>query len=623
MLWKARSRTDKRLALFLAFAALMVVLLVSRLIYLTVIVPSGIQDSPIDVPSVERGPILDRNGRILAITTALDSVAAWVPHVRDAESVARLLGEALEMEPRAVAERLASGTGFVWIKRKVTPTESPRVRALIAAGKLLGISLHREYGRSYPERQLAAHLIGYVGIDNTGLDGIEWSFDRELAPPQVGKGLREVFGNQVFLTIDLNAQYFVEQIAEKAWRETLADSATILVMEARTGEILAYASLPAFDPNNYREYPEASLVNRPVRVAYEPGSVFKIFTISSLLQLGVLTPQDTFYAGGVYEDPRHGIRIRDLGVYGPVNAQKILQYSSNVGAAYASERASAAEFYDMLRKYGFGRPTGVPLAGETAGILRQPGDWSARSKPTIAFGQEISVSALQVVTAATALANDGLMIKPLLVSRVVSPEGRLIKRYGREPVTEVLSPEVARSVLQMMETATFDGGTARRARLEGLRVSAKTGTAEVRDPSTGGYSDETFIASFIGIFPTDDPQFIVYVVLDGPKKETFGSRTAAPVFKEVADKLVALRGLPRAGTEIVRHPGSVVVRPGAPITVGEAMPDLTGSPKRALLGLFERQDLKILMRGEGFVVRQSPAAGAPVAPGITITLDFE
>ena len=623
MLWKAQSRDDRRLAAFLAFAALVVVLIVGRLVYLTLIVPSGLQESPLDVPSVERGPVLDRNGRILAITTALDSVAAWIPHLRDASSVTRLLAEALDMEPRGVAERLASGNGFVWIKRKVTPTESGRVRALVAAGKLPGISLHREYGRSYPERQLAAHLIGYVGVDNTGLDGIEWSFDREMAPPQVAKGVREVFGNQVFLTIDLNVQYFVEQIAEKAWRETQSDAATVLVMEARSGEVLAYVSLPSFDPNTYRGYPDTALVNRPVRVAYEPGSVFKIFTIGSLLQLGVLSPNDTFYAGGVYEDKRYGIRIRDLGVYGPVNAQKILQYSSNVGAAYASERATAEDFYEMLRKFGFGKPTGVPLAGETSGILRPPAEWSARSKPTIAFGQEISVSALQVVAAATAIANDGLMIKPQLVSRIVSPEGRLVKRYAREPVAEVLSPEVARSVLQMMETATFDGGTARRARLDGLRVSAKTGTSEVRDPATGAYSDETFIASFIGIFPTDDPQFIVYVVLDGPKKEAFGSRTAAPVFKEVADKLVALRGVPRAGTDVVRHPGSVVVRPGAPITIGEAMPDLSGSPKRALLGLFERQDLKVLMRGEGFVVRQSPAPGSRVSPGMTITLDFE
>ncbi len=623
MLWKAQSRNDRRLVVFLAGAALVVLGIAGRLIHLTLVAPSGLQQSPLDVPAVERGPILDRNGRILAITTALDSVAAWVPHLRDPVAVARALAEALEMTPAAVAERLASGGGFVWIKRKITPTESARVRSLIAAGKLGGVSLHREYGRSYPERQTAAHLLGYVGVDNTGLDGIEWSFDSEMAPPQVGKGVREVFGNQVFLTIDLNVQYFVEQIAEKAWRETESEAAIVLVMEARSGEILAYASLPSFDPNTYRGYPDAALINRPARVAYEPGSVFKIFSISSLLQLGAITPQDVFYAGGVYEDARHGIRIRDLGVYGPVNAQKILQYSSNVGAAYASERASAEDFYEMLRRFGFGKPTGVPLAGETSGILRPPSEWSARSKATIAFGQEISVSALQVVAAATAIANDGLLIKPLLVSRIVSPEGRLVKRYGREPVAEVLSPEVARAVLEMMETATFEGGTARRARLEGLRVSAKTGTAEVRDPATGSYSEETFIASFIGIFPTDDPQFIVYVVLDGPKKDTFGSRTAAPVFKEIADKLVALRGVPRAGTDIVRHPGSVVVRPAAPITIGETMPDLSGSPKRALLGLFERQDLKILMRGEGFVVHQSPAPGSRVTPGMTITLDFE
>jgi cell division protein FtsI (penicillin-binding protein 3) len=579
---------------------------------------------PVKLPRVERGPILDRNGKILAITTILSSVSAWVPDVDDPQKSARLLAEALLLDEPSLVEKLSKSGGFVWIKRKITPTETEKISSLKASGSLPGINLEPEYGRNYPERGFACHLIGYVGIDNTGLDGIEWSFERELSPPIIGGGIEEVYGNQVYLTIDMNTQYYSERIAEETMRENNADSVMVLVMHAPTAEILAYVSLPGFDPNSFADQDPRNMINRPIRTAFEPGSVFKIFSISSFLQLGGITPQDTFYASGSYEKPDYGIRINDLAPYGEVDAQRIIMYSSNVGAAYASETVDNKSFYGILRRFGFGKPVGVPISGETAGILRQPTTWSARTKPTIAFGQEISVSGVQIVAAATALANQGLLLKPRFVKKIVSPEGALIKEYHREPVAEVLSPEVAQSVLLMMETATHPGGTARRAYLEGIRISGKTGTAQVVDPDTGSYYDDRHIASFIGIFPTDKPELIIYVVINNPKGEHYyGSRIAAPVFRELAQKLIAMRGIQTDTSQVVSHPGKISVPIAAPIEIDGAMPDLTGTAKRQLLSLYEMDGIDLIMIGEGYVVRQNPPPGTPIVKGMKLILEFE
>jgi len=621
---KAYLKGKGRLALILIIQLVVILVITARYSYLMLIAGPRERAEPVTLPDVERGPILDRSGKILAITTVLDSVSAWIPNVDDPEASARILAEVLDMDRREVLSKLSTRSGFVWIKRKITPSESERIRRFMSEGELRGVDLEPEFGRNYPERSFACHLIGYVGIDNTGLDGIEWSFQRELLPTVMGGDAKEVYGNQVYLTIDINVQYFTEKLAREALEQNRADSVMIMVMDAPSGDMLAYASLPGFDPNNFARYEAEALINRPIRTAYEPGSVFKIFSISSFLQLGGITPRDTFYAGGVYEQPEYGIRINDLAAYGRITTSEILKYSSNVGAAYASETVGADEFYDVLRRFGFGGPTGVPLSGETSGILKEPSQWSSRTKPTIAFGQEISVSAMQMMSAATALTNDGVRLQPRIVEKIVSPEGRLIKEYKREPVADVLSPRIAQTVLEMMETATGPGGTAHRAAIDGIRVSGKTGTAQVPDPETGTYYEDRHIASFLGIVPTDDPELIIYVVIDNPKGEHYyGSRIAAPVFRELATVLLPLRGIPTEDSRVVHHSGKVVVDRPEQVSIGAVVPDLIGTPKRALLSLFERDDLEIVFIGEGYVVRQRPSPGTPVRDGLRLVLEFD
>lgn len=614
-----KAKNNIRLIVFLFFISIIIFVLIFRFAFLMIIQPSKeniVEHNP--QPEVQRGQILDLNGKTLAITTTFDSVAAWIPYLEDVDSTSDLLAEVLNIDSQSIIDKLASHTGFVWIKRKISSIQSDKIKELQAQNLIPGITLEEELGRRYPNNTIGSHLIGYVGIDNTGLEGIEWSLEKDLSPKPVKTNADTIFGNQVFLTIDTNIQFAMDKIALDAYETNKAESVMLLVMEAKSGNILAYVSIPNFDPNNYSDYNSSSLLNRPIRYAYEPGSVFKIFSLASFMQLGGITTESTFYCNGYFEDTENNIKINCLGAHGIVTPQNILEYSCNAGAAYASETVTPEDFYSMLSSFGFGQPTGVFLSGETSGILRKPEEWSLRTKPTMAFGQEISVSALQIVTAATVFANNGILIRPHLISKIVSPEGKIISNYKREEVSRVLSPYIANEILLMMESAC-----ASRARIDGVRISAKTGTAQINDPETGTYSLDNFTASILGIFPTDDPEYIIYVVISYPKDEIYGSRIAAPVFREAAEKLLLLLNVPTDNSNIEEHTGKIYVDVPDNITIGSTMPDLYGTPKRLLLPLFNRKGLSVFMHGEGYVVEQSPLPGTVITDNTTIVLEFE
>ncbi|MFQ3619407.1 MAG: penicillin-binding transpeptidase domain-containing protein [Spirochaetales bacterium] len=586
----------------------------------------GVQ-SQITLPPVERGPILDRNGRLLAIQTKLNSVTAWTPRVTQVEETSQILSEILNIPYPQIQEKIKNNSGFVFIKRKISPTENSRVLAQLAEGRLEGISLVPEFGRNYPGKSIASHVIGYVGIDNIGLDGLEYTFNQELSPPVIGSSQDMVYGNQLFLTIDLAIQQEVERIAEETFQEHRATSVMILVAEATTGDILAYASLPNYDANNLSTLSPETMKNKPISLLYEPGSVFKVFSMAALLELGVVKEENTFYCSGFYErqlpDGRT-IRINCLGNHGAVNIKDILKYSCNAGAAYASDLASSDSFYRMLKLFGFGEPSGLPLNGEESGTLRPPRNWSARSKPTIAIGQEVAVTAVQVVKAATPLANDGILLQPHIVKKILSPTGRIVKEYPREPLAQVLSPQTARKILDYMETVTLPGGTATRARIPGVRVSAKTGTAQIIDPKTGTYSQTSFIASCLALFPTDAPKIILYAVVESPRGDSyFGGRIAAPLVQKVGEFLVPYLGIQREGEKVYTHPGTMVVPQISLPRINDTIPDFTGLPKKALLPLLSRKDLKVIISGSGWVYKQTPPPGTPFRPGMELILELK
>ncbi len=578
---------------------------------------------------VVRGSILDRNGRPLAVDTNLYNIAVWRPELEkdtwteDAAELERLL----DLEPGSVRRAVESSrSDFLYAVKRIPASRAQAVQERKRNGGLSGFVVEKVHGRLYPERNLASHVVGFVGTDNYGLAGIEARYEKELSPPaDPGKGV--VYGNQVILTLDADAQYLLEGIARKAWQDNGAEAVMLLAQRASTGEILAYVSLPDFDPNDFLAYPETAWSDRPALYAYEPGSVFKVFSMAGLMELGGIDERSVFVCDGAYEkvvSPEETIRIRCLGTHGRVTVKEILEYSCNDGAGQASDTVSSLDFYDILREFGFGLRTGLPLPGESPGSLRESKTWSLRSKPTIAMGQELLVTAAQMTAAAGALANGGILLKPRLVSRVLAPDGSTVSEEPIQPVRRVLSPENTRKILAAMEAAAGEAGTGRRAAISDVRLAVKTGTAQMIDPGTGRYSDKDFIASCVGIFPADEPEIVLYLAIVKPRGEsTYGGRIAAPVIREAAESLITLYGLARGSTPTLTHPGRVVLpRPGI-VQVGQTMPDLSGTPKRLLLPLLSREDLEVTIEGDGYVVSQDPPPGSPVSPGTKIRLVLE
>lgn len=623
------SKATKRFGIIIIFFTVFVLLLVAQYFKLMVLEPDQeVPARPVRT-SVERGPILDRNGRILAIQTRLYSVTAWVPNIEDPAYTAETLAPLLKVDAEGLQRRLEQSRGFLYIQRKVSPSTSEEIRGLIETRQLPGVSLEPEYGRNYPEEDLAAHVLGFVGTDNTGLDGIELTYDETLSPDSENDDTHTPvkYGNQLFLTLDLNIQYMAEEVAEKTFTEYDATSVMVLVMDAKNGDILGWASAPDFDPNTFSQADSYATNNRPITYAYEPGSVFKVFSIASLLELGALAPDTEFYCNGYYErefSNDETVHINCLGTHGAVNAQEILQYSCNAGAAYASDLVSKDELYQQISEFGFGSRTHLPFPGETRGIFKEPEQWSGRTKPTVAIGQEISVTATQMITAATALTNQGMLLQPHIVKKIVSPDGKVIEENKREPIRQAIQPEVAEASLLMMESVTSDTGTARRAKIDGIRMSAKTGTAQKVDPVTGRYSENAFVASCLAIYPTEDPQLITYIVIDTPQgNEFYGGRIAAPMIKELGNKLIPYLGIATENDEVTRHPGVVRLKQPPQIQIGEQLPDLRGISKRRLLPLLSHDEIDVIFRGEGWVRSQQPQPGTPVTKNMQLILEFE
>jgi len=616
--------SDKRLHRLRIFAFLIGGIAALLFFRYTLIMLPGRGNTPTTgSPEVERGPILDRRGRILAIQTRLDTVTAWKPDIDDPETTIEILAEILDIPQDELGDRLKTSSGFLTVQRTITPSQSDAIRREKQQGNLKGISLQEDFGRSYPERDSAGSVIGYVGVDDIGLSGIEYMFSGELQPPPSPENDLSM-GNQVFLTLDLAVQSFADELGRDLLETYNADSVMIIVADTKSADLLAMSSIPSFDPNSFRSYDAERRRNRLISHIYEPGSVFKIFSIAGIIDLGGIGLTDVFNTSGGYQSTDGGFVISDLFDYGRISAKEIIKYSSNVGAAYASEQVDPGSFYAILRKLGFGERTGVDLNGEERGLLNPPEQWSARSRPTIAIGQEIGVTAIQMVAAGLTLANNGIFLRPQIVNRIVSPAGEVIRRFEREPVREVLKPSTANTMLSLMESATESGGTARRIQVEGIRVAAKTGTAEVFDPKQGRYSDEHFIASTLAIFPADRPELLIYLVIDHPRGPEFlGGRIAAPAVDSLIEFLVPYWDIPRDTDVVTHHPGKVVVDEQRLPPIGDVIPDYRGLSARTLVPLLQRDDLTVRITGSGWVVSQDPKPGSPFQKGTVLTLELE
>ena len=572
-----------------------------------------------------RGPILDRNGRLLALETRLGNITLWRPEITDIDTLSRELAPLLEQTPAEITSRInSSQSDFIYLSRQVNEPVIRMVEAGLREGRFRGVGIEPMVGRIYPERNLASQIIGFVGNDGDGLEGVEFAFDRELRGEQVTRAPNR--GGQVFLTIDVNVQYILESIAARVMNDSRAEAVIFMAMDPRTGDILGSVSLPNYDPNMVRLSDESSRMDRPAIWAFEPGSTFKVFSLAALMDSGVISGNTLFNCNGRYERVTgrgERIIINCLSNHGMVNVRDIIVFSCNAGTAHAADQLGPQLFYDHLRDFGFGARTGAGNPGETAGFLRPTERWSDRSKPTIAMGQEISVSALQMLQAISAVANDGILVPPRIISRIVDPDGRTQRNFESGQPQRVLSAETAIAMRDYMVDTTSYVGTGWRAFVEDLPLGIKTGTAQMIDSQSGAYSPTDFIASAIALLPADSPSLVLYLAVFKPQGEIYGGRIAAPPIREAAEAIVNYMGIPRGRNPQIVHPGSVSI-PILPYpSVNETVPDFTGVAKRLLLPLLARDDLRFLIYGDGWVVRQNPAPGSPITQGTVIILELE
>ena len=465
-----------------------------------------------------------------------------------------------------------------------------------------------------------------MGNDGIGLSGIEYSMQSVLQPIPDDE-LNFQHGKNVFLTIDANLQYKLEKLSHEAMEKTQCESFMLIACEAKTGEILSYISLPSSDLNNYSDSKIQETIDRPAISAFEPGSVFKIFTVASIYDHGILKSGDTFLCDGVYEKKIKGgetIRIKCLEHHGRLTAREALKYSCNDVIGQISDKISDEQFIQDLKNFGFGSKTGIELPGETSGLLKEAGSsrWSGRTKPTIAIGQEIGVSALQMVQAATALANDGYPVQLSVIKKITNKDGSIESEHIPQKKERILKKSTADYILSCMET-TATTGTGSRANIKDITIGVKTGTAQMADQKSGGYSDTDFLSNCMAIFPIDNPQVILYIVIQKAQGEYLAGRIVAPLIKDTADEIIDHLGLSRGDADTFIYNGTNEVENPQTIVIKDTVPDFSGFSKRELSPLLSRKDLKININGSGWVKNQSPAPGTPLTENTIIELNLE
>jgi len=498
--------------------------------------------------------IYERNWRELAGDIVVDSFYANPPEVRDPHATARALSSALRLDYKKVLKKLRSGRNFVWIKRQVTPGQS----VALNGRKLDGIGSIKEYKRFYPKRELASRLIGFSGVDSDGLAGIEHSFNHYLRGggrwlivenDAKGRRMRSIEKKSsrhkrcdIVLTIDETIQHIAEKELGKRIIQTRAKAGVAVVMNPGTGEILAMADYPPFNPNQFSKYSSGNWRNKVVSNAYEPGSTFKAFLASAAIE-SAIDPGSMFFCengkllvGGV------AIHEASFKKYGWLSMVDIIRKSSNIGAIKIAQRLGKRRFHQFIAKFGFGAKTGIDLEGEATGIARGPKEWTPLSLCSMAIGQEISVTPIQMITAISAIANGGFLMKPKVVKGIYR-NGKIVKLFEPEIVRRVISRETSRVMTSILRKVV-EHGTGRKAGLEGYSIVGKTGTAQEFDKGINAYSKSKYLASFVGYFPAEDPQVAILVMVDEPRTTFWGGSVAAPVFREIARQTARYLNIP-------------------------------------------------------------------------------
>jgi cell division protein FtsI (penicillin-binding protein 3) len=623
----------------------------------------------------KRGTIFDRNGAPLAVSIEVPSVSADVvemlqgidgPPAQEAKlrEVAGRLARSLSMDESDVMARLEPHHRFVWIKRRITSQEADAIRDLgdpkKQAGAIHGLSIEGEGHRYYPGRELAGPVLGFVSPDGEGKDGLELSLDEDLrGKVEEVRGLRDrsgrlIFdgvsderalqGNDVVLSLDEGIQHVAERELDAAMRTYETRGGSLVVVDPITGEILALVSVPGYNPNDYTDSDVDARRDRVVTDRFEPGSVMKPFLIAGALAAGTLKPTDTIDCEhGVYQIA--GVTIHDTHVNDVLTPTQILARSSNIGALKIGLQLGESALYAEYRGFGFGEPTGIPVPGESEGVLRPKArPWYDPETASASFGQGITVTTLQLAMAMSAIANGGKLLEPILVKQVIDGRGAVVRNSSMRVRREAVPGGVARTVSEMLTAVTEEGGTAVEASIPGYRVAGKTSTAQKVDPATGKYSPDKFTAVFVGFVPVEHPRLVIAVVLDEPMIGRYGGDLSGPVFRRVAEASLRYLGVTPAAAGSTRgvtlphgaEPASSVTAGAKPMPLSAApsatpplgaedvrVPDATGLPAHEVITAMSKAGLVPRVEGSGRAVRQTPAAGAAAVKGTAVRVILE
>ncbi|GHG63538.1 penicillin-binding protein [Comamonas sp. JC664] len=607
----------------------------------------------IEIPA-RRGDIFDRRGAPLAQSVEVDSIWVDPSMLPDVKAASRSLAKALKLDADELHARLSRAKRFAWVKRQAKPAEVAAVKAL----ELPGMGFSKEPKRFYPQRELGAHVVGTVGMDGRGLEGLELAFQDELSGQNSStSGFRDAKGRKllvqgaldplqrqgaaVTLTLDRHLQYVAEKALSRAVEDAKAVAGMAVVLDPRTGELLAVANHPRFNPNTPESSSRTAMRNRAALDTFEPGSTLKSMVVAAALEEKAITADSLFFCeNGAWRVGRH--TINDTHSYGWLTPQGILQVSSNICMAKIAQTMGREKFLKGYHAFGFAERTGLSLPGEGRGVIPYPK--AEVSLATQSFGQGMTATAVQIAAAYGALANDGVLMRPYLVSKVVDPDGVVLLENRPTELRRVVSTKVARQVVGMLESVVVKGGTATKAAMEDYRVAGKTGTAQKADPVARGYSDKR-IASFVGVVPAESPRAVILVVVDEPKTDVYGGLVAAPAFKEIATAAMAHLAVPPSRTVAPEvavaavSPAPAAAKPGAKPTgaartaLADAVtetpepgtvrvPDLQGEVGREAVVKLLAAALEPQVLGSGRVVSQTPAAGSLVEKGARVTLEL-
>jgi cell division protein FtsI (penicillin-binding protein 3) len=599
----------------------------------------------------DRGIIFDRNGEKLAATIMADSVCADPSKIDNPGEVARTLATVLRTDRIAIQKKLSGAKNFCWIARRIAPEQAGRVQEL----GIEGIFIVKEPKRFYPSGELAGHLIGFVGLDASGLEGLELKYDRMLkGNPERLLWTRDAKGKRLYprverpettqnenynlvLTIDSRIQHLVESNLKAAVKAKGAKGGFAIIMDPRTGEILALANEMGFDPNTFSMIDPAMGKNKAITDCFDPGSTFKPFLAAAALEEGVVKETDLFNCeNGQYRIANRVIHEGQRKRHSVLSFREILKYSSNIGSVKVAEKLGKEKFYQYIRNFGFGAKTGIDLPGEVSGLLRPVENWTRVDAATIAFGQGISVTAIQLISALSTIANQGVLMKPFVVRGLMDRKGNLIQVYHPTAVRRVVSPETAKRLTNIMtDVVGAEDGTGKHARIVNVAVAGKTGTSQKFDFTRHVYSSERVKTSFMGFFPADDPQVAMLVILDEPQRDKWGGVAAAPVFRNIGEQILTRfktnirdNPLPEEEKQGVDMKLKLVSAP-APQAIQVSMeeddtriPDFRGMSIREVLRKSKEKGLDVQIIGSGWATEQKPAAGRPAPENRLCTVTF-